>query len=611
MSNRIDFYQAQQTKLAIPAGRAEVLIDGQLCPYLEVFKITRSPWPDFSSARLVYNPALNPDESIVSAEEIEAIIQAGKSICIKQIYNGTVPDASAFGLIIFAGHIETIETKIDGNGESVEIIATDASETLKRITVYGQRVVNSDDSNLFLTGLETLFNSDGQANACNNSAQINGKSYTVFGQNASQAKFWTYAEVIQYLLCEYLPGQRLKIPDIEQLKSFTDNQVVYDLDVTGDNVLEALHKCCTMMGIEFKFIPRQDSIGPSQAIVFYRPGKTRNVELNCQSKGENLTISKTAVAELDNKRDFWPVTNKYIGQGDFKIFEATFNLVKAWDPADESTDSSKFSPSTNPDFYQVKNVYRKWTLNEAGDYTGSPYNQGDAFNFSKIFDTKNYAKSRRRFYPTLTMDKMDKSLGYFLEVSLNNGVDWSQYSDAFNNLLDECGIWLSSDQFDTDVWTAALNDTLEFRITASVISDERLSYSIADGPVNSVAQIIEQIITSSGRFKYKKVTSESIFANSSLDSIGTIDEIDDSLALAGFIRQTASDSSNHFETIDIKTPCIAFDFDIGDRIATGPDSRDMLGAKNDNRSLYWIDEVQIDFANQQTELKIKRKRTQL
>ena len=84
-------------------------------------------------------------------------VPAGKSVCIKQIYNGTAPDAAAFGLIIFAGHIETFETKVNSSGEAIEIIATDASATLKRVAIYGQRVVNADDSSLFLPGLETVF----------------------------------------------------------------------------------------------------------------------------------------------------------------------------------------------------------------------------------------------------------------------------------------------------------------------------------------------------------------------------------------------------------------------------------------------------------------------
>jgi hypothetical protein len=78
--------------------------------------------------------------------------------------------------------------------------------------------------------------------------------------------------------------------------------------------------------------------GPDQAIVFYKSGIGRAVELNCQRDGEQFSISKTNIVRLHSRKNFWPITHKYIGQGDFKVYEATFGLVKAWDPIDEDTD---------------------------------------------------------------------------------------------------------------------------------------------------------------------------------------------------------------------------------------------------------------------------------
>ena len=57
MSNRIDFFQSAQTRLAIPAASVSILLEGQLCPFLEPLEIVRGGWPDFSWARLAYNPA--------------------------------------------------------------------------------------------------------------------------------------------------------------------------------------------------------------------------------------------------------------------------------------------------------------------------------------------------------------------------------------------------------------------------------------------------------------------------------------------------------------------------------------------------------------------------
>ncbi|UCC22976.1 MAG: hypothetical protein JSW23_02595 [Planctomycetota bacterium] len=609
MSNRIDFFQSAQTKLTLPAPAFLILLGGELCPWLEPIEIVNGRWTEFSRARLAYNPAAYPQAELIAIEDIEAELAIGKRVCIRQVYNGIPPGASAFSFPLFAGHIEGLETKLGPNGESVEIIVKDFSANLKRITAYGQRITNLDGSSLFLAGADTAFNEDGKADASAEPIEHNGCSYTVFCAEPSAVKHWSYAEVIHYLLCEHLPSCQLQTPTIEQLLTLTESQVVRDLDVTGLDLIEALRRCCDRIGLKFKFVPRAAPTGPEQAIVFYRPGKGRAVELNCQNPGEQFSISKTNIARLHSRKNFWPITHRYIGQGDFKIYEATFDLVKAWEPADEDTDYDKFSPSTNANFYKVKDVFRKWCLNEAGDYSSSPYNQGDAFDFSKIFKTDDFAPRRRRFWPTLTTDKQGKSLGYFLQVSFDNGQHWWQYLYAFNNLLSECGVWLSSDYLDADTWVAALKGVLKFRITASVASDERVSCIVADGPVNSTVPVVDQIITLPRWFKFRQVSSCSIFKNTTDESLGVPDEIDDSAALYEFTRKKAETASAVIEMVDIQTPYLAFDYRIGDRVTTSPESRDLLSCKSDNRSVHWIERVLMDFENQCTNLKIIRQRT--
>ncbi|KPL25033.1 MAG: hypothetical protein AMJ75_02105 [Phycisphaerae bacterium SM1_79] len=608
MSNRIDFFQSTQTRLALPGATVSILLEGALCPFLEPIEIVRGGWPEFSWARLAYNPAAYTSADLVAAGDIETELAMGKRVCIQQIYNGIPPGAAAFAFLLFEGQIEGIETEIGPNCERVEIVVKDFSASLKRTTVYGQRVGDSDGSSLFLAGADTAFNPNGKANANLFPIEVNGKSYTAFCAEASQGKHWSYAEVIDYLLCEYLLSGQLQTPPIEQLRALTENQIVRDLDVTGLNLVEAMHRCCDRIGLRFKFVPRPVSTGPNQAIMFYKSGADRVVELNCQPQGEQFTISKTNIASLHSRKNFWPITHKYIAQGDFKVYEATFELVKAWDGSLEDTDYDKFSPSSNPDFYQVKDVYRKWCLNEAGDYSGDPYNQGVAFDFLKIFQSGNFVRRRRRFWPVLTTDKQERSLGYFLQVSFDNGLHWWQYLYAFNNLLNECGLWLSSDRLDVDTWVAALKGVLKFRMTASVISDERLSCVVADGPVDSTVPVIEHIITLPRQFKYRQVSGQSIFANSSDGTLGVPDEADDSIALYEFVRKRAQVASETIETVEVQTPYLAFDYRIGDRVSTSPESRDLLGCRSDNRSVSWIEQVQMDFEKQCTNLKIVRKR---
>lgn len=608
MYNRIDFFQSNQTQLTLPAATVSVLVDGSLCSCLEPTEIVRSGWPGFGYARLAYNLAGCPDVTIAGIEDIETILAIGKAISIEQFYNASAPGVSACSYPIFAGQIEGIETRLAPDGERVEIIAKDFSANLKRIGIYGRRVADSDGSILFLGGADTVFNEDGTANGATEPIESNGKSYTVFCAEGSAGKLWSYAEVIDYLLCEYLPGGQLQRPSTEQLRVLTENQIVRDLDVTGLNLLEALYRCCGRIGLRFRFVSRPVPTGPGQAIVFYNNGTGRAVEINCQQKGQTLGISKTNIARLHSRKSFWPITHKYIGQGDFKVYEATFELVKAWDQADESTDYYGFSPSTNAEFYKVKDVYRKWCLNEAGDYSSPPYNQGQAFDFSKIFESDNFVHRRRRFLPALSADKHGESLGYLLQVSFDDGWHWWQYLYAFNNLLDECGIWLSSDQLDVNTWIAALKGVLRFRITASVVSDERLSCEVADGSVDSVIPVVEHIITLPRQYKYRKVSGHSIFANSTDDSLGKPDEVDDSAALYEFVRKRARATSETIETVDVQTLNLNFDYHPGDRVTSSPESRDLFGCRSDNRSICVIEHVQMDFEKQCTNLKIVRRR---
>jgi len=608
MSNRIDFFPSEQNRLALPAAGVSVLVDGQLCAELELIEIVRGGWGEFSWARLAYNPVAYETDSWKDAEEVQAEFAMGKRVCIRRVFNDIAPGAAACCLPVFEGHIDAMETRLSAGGETVEVIARDFSAILSRITVYGQRVAKADGSSVFLSGLDTVFNPDGRANAAVVPVEASGRCYTGFCAEPSRARAFSYAEVLDYLLCEYLVVGQLQTPDINRLRSLTEQQIVRDLDVTGLSLLEALQRCCERISLRFRFEPRLSETGPRQAMVFYKSAAGRAVELNYQPAGEQLSISRTNVASLHSKRDFWPITHKFIGQGDFKVYEATFELVKAWDPADEDTDYERFSPTTNPDFYQVKGVYRKWCLNEAGDYTGEPYNQGEAFDFSKIFEGGSYCSHRRRFWPALTTDKQGKSLGYFLEVSFNDGQNWWQYLYAFNNLLDECGVWLSSDQLDLNTFVAALKGTLRFRITASVVSDERLSCSLADGPVGSTVPVVEHVITLPRQFKYRKVSAQSIFAGANNDGLGVPDEVDDTTALYEFIRHRAEASPYNIETIDAQTPYLILDYQPGDRVTTSPDSTDLFSTRSDNRSASWLERVQMDFVKQCTNVKVVRKR---
>ena len=603
MSNRVDLFQPEQTTMTIPAARFTVFVDGVLCSELDLEEIIQSQWPDFTKAKLVVNSS---EVLEVDLKALENIVAMGKPLSIRTFYNGTIPEnARILSYSIFEGQIEKSEINLNSNEKRMEIVARDFSAAMERMTIYGQRVIK-DSGTIYLHGYETVFNPNGKANASNTEIEIHCKSYKVFSPETKNAKLWKYADVIQYLLNEYVTVGQLHIPSSERLLALTEKQVVRDLDVTGLSLVDALQRCCERIGLKFKFIPTNQINIPTQAIVFYKNKTARKVEINYPESGQ-VNISKTNVVSIRSKKNYWPVTNRYIGLGDFKVYEATLELIKAWDGSLEGNLLNDFSPSTNPEFYKVRDVFRKWTLNEAGDYTGEPYNRGDAFDFSGIFQSNNYAQQRRRFYPSLTTDSQNRSLGYYLQVSYDNGLTWWQYRDAYNILIDECGVWLSSDQLNIDLIIASMSNNLKFRITASVISDERISAVIANGPVNSVIEVVDHVVTLPRQFKYQKVSDQSIFAGIDDNRLGKPNEIDDSEVLYEFVRHYSDGSDDIVEEIEIQTPVLAFNYSVGDIVISNPESSDIF-SNSEGRYRSIIEHVQMDFQKQCTNLKINRKK---
>ncbi len=603
MSNRIDFYQPTQDEMTIPAGRLAIFLDGRLCPFLEVLEIVRAPFPEFGYTKFRYNTAGCEGLEIVNGEHIEALSGMGKSIRVCRFYDGGTGDAEAKSVAVFDGQVEQIDRAIDDRGEVIEITARDFGAVLERIIVYGSRIGTGGGESLFVDGIEAVFNKDGQGNASSQLANHEGKSYRVFASEEGIGRSWTCAEAIIYLLSEYLSLGLVQIPELAQLEAVTNNCVISEVDVEVLDLAKALGRCCEDAGVDYKIVSRPETVGPRQGIVFYKPALGREVELNRQFDGDTLSMSKTNVWRLKSKKDFWPVTHRFIGLGDFKIFEATFDLVKAWDPGLEGGQQSDYSPSTNSDFESVRDVYRKWCLNEAGDYSIAPYNRGDAFDFSFVFETSRYLPKKRRFLETISTDSAGLSHGYYLEVSYNNGSTWQQYADSFDILSDECGIWLSSDGFDSTFWTAVTGDTLRFRITASVQSDRRLKRQAANGPVDSACDVVDHVATNSSEFKFSKISGKSIFyAQDSKDNI------DDGDALMGQMRWLAENDRDVIETSDIEMPVPMLDYHVGDRVVSSPDSRDIVGIGDDNRSVFQIERVKINFSDQLTELKVLRRR---
>jgi hypothetical protein len=605
MSNRVDFYLSREQRLAVPAGRCIVFVGGAPCPYLSVKEIVRAGAPEYGRACLVYDPAVWPQGERVTVERIETVAALGRRVCVASVYDGGMGAAAVETVTLFAGSVEHIETDVGGDREAAEIVARDFAARMGRITVFGSRVLDRDGRTVRLAGREPVFNRDGLPNGSAAAVQHAGQWRRVFESDPARARRWTCAEAVRCLLCEHLAAGELGIPCIEQLEGVFGGHILRALDVTGMSLLRAVEECCERTGVKFRFEPAESQAGHDERVVFYRPGAGRSVELNHQCGGERLSLTRTNMCRVASRRGA-PVTHRFVGWGGWKTYEATFGLIKAWDPSLEGGQQDVYSPSTNEDFAAVRDVYRRWCLNEAGDYSDPPYNQGGPFDFSRIFEQAGYIRHRRRFEKALST-RDGESRGWYLEVSYDSGATWRAYADSFDVLKDECGVRLSSDELSAELWPAIAAGTLKFRITATVQSDTRLIVIAANGPVNSTAEVTDHLIEAN-EFQYRKVSPASVFYRGTGTLPVCADERDNSEALHGYVRHICEGYDAVIETIDVETPIVAQFHLPGDRVVCGLDSRDVLGVRRDARSVFVIDRAAVDFEKQCTRLRILQSR---
>ncbi|MCK5563805.1 MAG: hypothetical protein KAJ07_01045 [Planctomycetes bacterium] len=595
MSNAIEFYCPGKDELGVPALRPVIFLDGKVCGFLRVVCIERAACAKGSSVVLQYDVSSLDETDICPVEDIESIVPMGSQVSIRQLYNAGVGETQVESVSVFEGNVEGIRTQINGDGQSVVITARDFIASMERMTVFGRRYADATDGSRFMVGMQAVFNEDGEGNASKQKVICNGKSYTVFAAD-DNAKLWSYGEIILYLLSEYVLLGLVGVPCLEELEAVTGYMVAEELNLEGKNVAEVIELCCKKTGVQFAVEPSYCFVGVSSGIVFYRPGKGRAVELNCQYAGNGLDISRTNVIGIDSDRGRWPVTDRFIVQGEYKEYESTFTLVPAWDSLLEGLPQSEYEQSTSSNFDSVADVYRKWCLNEAGDY-GEP-----AFDFSKVFQGQEYLTRRRVFERAITGDK-----GYYLEVSFDDGVNWQEFTDSFDVLDDQCGVWLSEDELGAQMWTAIGASALILRITATVASDVRVNYSVSNGAADGCAPVTETIETDSS-YAYRKVMPTSVFYDQVRTGQLEADQIDDSNAIAAYCKTKARLSERVIDNVTVNTAVVGMHYCLGDRVVCSPESRDILGIRRDRRSEFVITGMAMDIDKQQTRLEIVRRR---
>ncbi len=468
-------------------------------------------------------PRVFPEAALVA-------IAPNQLVTVKLIRSGVVVERGLAGLTLFEGYIDGPAFSYSAGGEEAHFWAVDRSEEVLKTTVSGQYVSISGANPVLVGGLDLVFNPGGQPNMSAGSfaPPSGGVAGPVFvAPGATGAQFWTADQAARYLINFYAAAPWLQLPTAAELTQLVGTQTLESVRVEGRTVLEALEHLTRRVGLRATVALSQDATGLLvRSLVLVGRGQGRQISLYHQMPGETFSLAATAMEQAEIEVNWAESLARLELSGDVKTYESTFNLVAGWDLSGEGEERASYRRSDNPNFAGVADVYRKWVLNETGDYSAAPYNRGAAYDLSGLFEGAATLQRRRRFRPTISTDAAGASYGVYVEVSYDGGTTFARYGDAVRVLEEECGVWLSGDGLPAELFYAAARGLLRVRVTAAVESDARLGVEVERPGLQSDQRGRRLWQDVSNGYHYRQVAGTSKFSG------GTSKAVDDADRLA-------------------------------------------------------------------------------
>jgi len=556
------FFGTRAAAAVLEPPRTEVRIDEQAEPRLRLDRLEARlggvPRAWFS-AGLGFSPETGDD---LRLEDLAPRIGPGRLVTAALLRGGILPGAERRDLLLFKGRIGQIEMHLDSDGEELRFEAEDLTGELLERRVGGRRAWTAEGSADRVEGLPLVFNPEGRPNASDQPYDPgDGEPYTVFApDSAAAATAWTLDQAVAYLLAEHGGAETVDVPSPGEIHSMVGALVIRDVAVEGRTLGEALEALLELAGARITVAAEPQETGVSRRLEIRRPDRAPAAWLVHQRPGSRYDPAATSFSALAVRMHFDAAPRRYVARGDRKLYESTFDLAKGWDDSLATYTPEDFSPTTNPDFAAVHDVFRKWVLNEAGDYSDTPYNRGLAWDFSGLFEGPLYVRRRRRFLPCLSRDGLGRSRGVYAEVSLDGGATWQQMSLAARVLADECGLYLTGDPLPNRYLAAAMRGLVSVRVTATVESDSCLSAEREeDGPADRPGRTRHLSVPAGYRFRQ-------VAATSRFYGQGGADDADDTARLQELVDAAYAADRRSPAPTRIEIPYLALGHRPGERL---------------------------------------------
>jgi len=560
--NRAAWFHGPSEVLTLEAPRIEVDVDGVVDPRVGLDSVEaemgRAPRAVFSVG-LGRSPGSGQE---VRLEHRAPRVVPGQPVRARLLRGGVLPGAARRDLVVFEGRILDIEMGLDAEGERLQFEAEDLAGEVFRRRVGGQRIRTAAGPIDRMEGPILAFNPNGEANAAPEPYVPDvGESYTVFAPTSPEgAVAWTLDEAVAYLLAEHGASEVLEVPSPSEVRGLLAALPVRDVEVEGRTFGEALQALLDPVGGCVLLRVEPGEVGVSRRLELWLPAKTQTVWLSHQPVGETYASGRTQFRAINVAMHFESAPRRYVARGDRGLFESTFDLVPGWNDALAYGAADTYSPSTNAGFDTVRDVFRKWVLNEAGEYSAAPYSRGAAPDLSALFEGAPYVRCHRRFLPCISCDALGRSYGVHAEMSLDGGSTWERLSLGARVLAGECGIYLADDVLSMEYLVAAMRGQVRVRVTATIESDARLTAErVAVGFEDLPGRTCHLSVP--GGYRLRRVASTSRFYG-----VAGADEADDTARLQALV-DSAFEADRRSPVLGrVEIPYLGLEHRVGERL---------------------------------------------
>ena len=557
------FYGTASAVTLLEPPHVEVQLDGRAEPRL---RLDRLEWALGAAPRAWFaagfgrSPQRGDD---LRLEHLAPQIRPGRAVRAVLLRGGVLPGAARQDLVLFEGRIASVEMSLDADGEALRFEAEDPAAELLRRRIGGQRAWTTGGGAVRVDGLPLVFNPDGRPNASADPYDPGtGDPVTIFAPDAPAvaAAAWTLAEAVAYLLAEHGAAEAVDVPAPGEVRAAIGALGIRDVSLEGRTLAEALEALLDLAGARPVVAVEPGLDGVSRRLEFWRPDRAPAGWLAHQPPGGRFDPAATTFAGLTARMHFESAPRRYVARGDRKFYESTFDLVEGWDDALTTYDPDDFSPSANAGFVAVRDVFRKWVLNEAGDYSAAPYSRGPAPDLATLFEGAPYVRRRRRLRPCLSRDALGRSHGVYVEVSLDGGESWERMNLAARVLTGECGLVLTDDPLPPRYLAAAMRSQVRVRVTATIESDSCLAAESAGDGAADLPGRTRHLHVPAG-YRFRRVAPTSRFCGAA-----SADEVDDTARLEDLVRAAHEADRRTPAPTRVEVPYLALGHRVGERL---------------------------------------------